>query len=64
MESVETTAGLQVPVNPLVETNGNESAVAPTQYGPADARIGVILSVTVTVRVSVVAQKLLSGVKI
>jgi len=35
-------AGLQVPVIPLVDVVGNGGIVAPEQYGPTAAKIGMV----------------------
>ena len=62
--AVEITAGLQVPVMPLLEVVGSGSAVAPTQYGPNCVNTGVILGLTTTSIVVVVAQRPAVGVKV
>ena len=51
-----TTAGLQVPVIPLVEVVGNTGAVEPEQNVGIAANAGVTLGVTVTLSVVVVAH--------
>ena len=40
--------GLQVPVTPFVEAPSNVPGVAPTQYGPKAAKVGVTLALTAT----------------
>ena len=49
-------AGDHVPVMLLVDVVGNAAGVAPTQYGPACAKVGVTLSFTTTVIVVDVAH--------
>ena len=56
--------GVHVPVIPLVETVGNAAIVAPAQYGPTAANVGVILVPIVMVKVDVVAHWLAVGVKV
>ena len=51
-----TTAGLHVPVIPLVEVVGNVGADEPEQNAGIAANAGVILGVTVISRVVVVAH--------
>jgi hypothetical protein len=41
-------AGLQRPVIPLLEIKGNAGIVAPEQYGPTASKVGVTLSLTIT----------------
>ena len=57
-------AGLHDPLMPLVETVGNAAMVAPVQYGPTAAKVGVILVPIVMVNVVVVAHWLAVGVKV
>ena len=57
-------AGLQLPVMPLVEVVGRDAIVAPTQYGPTAANVGVILVPIVMVIVDVVAHWPAVGVKV
>ena len=59
-----TTAGLHVPVIPLVEVVGNVGAVEPEQKAGIAANVGVKLGVTVTSRVVVVAHCPTAGVKV
>ena len=59
-----TTAGDQVPVMPLVDVNGSTGATAPEQIGVTAAKVGVMLGVTVTVNVVVVAHWPASGVNV
>jgi len=42
-----TTAGVQVPVTPFVDVNGNTGATAPLQIGVTAAKVGVTFGVTV-----------------
>ena len=49
-------AGVQVPVTPLLEVAGNAVRVAPEQIGATAVNIGVILGLTVIVKVVVVAH--------
>ena len=57
-------AGDQVPVMPFVEVVGNAGIVAPEQYGPTDANVGVIFGSIVIVKVVVVAQPPADGVNV
>ena len=59
-----TTAGLQVPVIPLVEVVGNTGAVEPTQNAGIAANVGVTWLVMVISIVVVVPHWLASGVKV
>ena len=59
-----TTAGLQVPVIPLVEVVGNTGAVEPEQNAGIAANTGVTLGVTVISIVVVVAHCPTAGVKV
>ena len=59
-----TTAGLQVPVIPLVDVPGNVGAVEPEQNAGIAANVGVTFGVTVTSRVVVVAHCPTAGVKV
>ena len=43
------TAGDHVPVMPLIEVPGKAPAVAPTQYGPNCANVGVTSAFTTTI---------------
>jgi len=52
----ETVAGFQVPVIPFVDVAGSVGATDPVQMGAMALNVGVILFVTVTVRVVVVAH--------
>ena len=49
-------AGDQVPVIPLVEVVGNAAKVAPEQIGATALKVGVVLVLTVIVKVAVVAH--------
>ena len=49
-------AGAQVPVIPLVEVVGNGANTAPEQIGAIALNVGVILGLTVIVKVVVVAH--------
>ena len=57
-------AGDQVPVMLLVDVVGNAGIVAPLQYGPNAANVGVTFGVIVIVSVVVVAQRPAVGVKV
>ena len=59
-----TTAGLQVPVIPLVEVPGNVGAAEPAQKAGIALNVGVTFGVTVTSRVVVVAHCPIAGVKV
>jgi hypothetical protein len=59
-----TVAGLQVPEILLVEVPGRTGGVAPLQIGPMALKVGVILVLTVTERVVVVAHCPGVGVKV
>ena len=56
--------GDHVPVIPLFDVVGNAAIVAPVQYGPTAANVGVILVPIVMVKVDVVAHWLAVGVKV
>jgi len=49
-------AGVQVPVIPLFEVVGRAVRVAPEQIGATAVNVGVILGLTVMVKVVVVAH--------
>ena len=49
-------AGDQVPIIPLREVVGSGAKVAPEQIARTEAKVGVILGLTVMVRVAVVAH--------
>ena len=57
-------AGLQVPVNPLVEVAGNAGGTDPVQMAGMALKVGVILGLTVTVNVAVVAHWPAVGVNV
>ena len=59
-----TTAGLQVPVIPLVEVVGNVGATEPEQNAGIAANAGVTLGVTVISSVVIVAHCPIAGVKV
>jgi len=56
--------GDQLPVMPLVEVVGNAGTLAPLQYGPTDANVGVTFGVIVIVSVVVVAHCPAVGVNV
>jgi len=56
--------GDQLPVMPLVEVVGNSGTLAPLQYGPTDANVGVTFGVIVIVSVVVVAHCPAVGVNV
>jgi hypothetical protein len=58
------TAGLQVPVIPLVELPGRAGAVEFWQSGPIWVKTGVMAGLTVMIRVAVVAHWSSSGVNV
>ena len=49
-------AGFQTPVMPSFDVVGNAGMVAPLQYGPTAANVGVTFGVIVMVSVAVVAH--------
>jgi hypothetical protein len=49
-------AGAHVPVIPLLEVIGNGVSVAPEQIGATTLNVGVVLILTVMVKVAVVAH--------
>jgi hypothetical protein len=51
-----TTAGVQVPVMPLSDVNGNTGATAPEQIAATGAKVGRTFGLTVIVNVVVVAH--------
>jgi hypothetical protein len=57
-------AGVQVPVIPLLEVVGSGAKVAPEQIGATAVNVGVVLLLTVMVKVVVVAHCPGSGVKV
>jgi hypothetical protein len=59
-----TTAGLHVPVMPLVEVAGSDGAGEPVQIGFMTAKVGVMLELTVTSSVVGVAHCPPAGVKV
>ena len=59
-----TVAGLQVPVIPLVDINGNAGAADPEQIGAIAAKVGVTLLLTVTSIVVIAAHCPASGVNV
>ena len=63
-EAVLIADGLHVPVMPFVEVPGNAPGVAPTQYGPKAANVGVTLALTTTFMVVVVAHWPAVGVNV
>ena len=61
MEIVE---GLHVPVIELVDVVDKVAGVAPWQYGPIAAKVGVTGALTVTLRVALLAHWPASGVNV
>jgi hypothetical protein len=59
-----TVAGFQVPVIPLVEVAGKTGAVAPLHIAAIAAKVGVIVGLTVTDNVVVVAHNPAVGVNV
>jgi hypothetical protein len=59
-----TVAGLHIPVMPFVDVAGSVGAVAPVQIGFTAAKVGVMLELTVTTNVVVVAHCPAAGVKV
>ena len=57
-------AGLHVPVMPFLDVVGRAEIVAPEQYGPTAANVGVTLGLTVIVIVAVVAHSPAVGVNV
>ena len=57
-------AGDQVPVMPFVDVVGKAGTLAPLQYGPTAANVGVTLGVMVIVSEAVVAHCPAVGVKV
>jgi len=53
---LETVAGFHVPVIPFVDVGGRVGAADPEQMGAMALNAGLILFVTVTVKVAVVAH--------
>ena len=62
--AVLSNAGAQVPVIPLLEVVGNGVSVAPEQIGATPVKVGVMLELTVIIKVAVVAHCPGSGVKV
>ena len=58
------TAGDQVPATPLLEVSGSAGAVEFRQISPITSKAGVILGVTTTSSVVMLAQIPASGVKV
>ena len=59
-----TVAGLQVPVIPLREVVDKTGAAAPEQIAATGSKVGVMIGLTVIVRVAVVAHCPGSGVNV
>ena len=59
-----TVAGLHVPVIPLLDVVGNTGATEPEQIGAIAVNVGVIIGLTVTVNVVVVAHNPAVGVNV
>ncbi len=64
MVAVLLRAGDQVPVMPFSDVVGSAESVAPEQIGATGLKVGVMLGLTVIVRVVVVAQRPAVGVKV
>ena len=62
--TVLSSAGAQVPVIPLLDVAGNAVIVVPEQIGATAVKVGVILGLTVMVRVAVVAHCPTVGVNV
>lgn len=62
--AVEIVAGFHVPAMPLLEVAGKATGVAPVQYGPKAVKVGVMLELTTTVMVAVLAHGLPVGLKV
>jgi hypothetical protein len=58
------TAGVQVPVMPLLDINGSAGATEFKQSEPNGLKVGVIIGLTVTVNVVVAAHCPASGVNV
>ena len=58
------TAGVQVPMMPFADVNGNAGATEFKQSEPNGLKVGVTFELTVTVTVVVVAHWPASGVKV
>ena len=58
------TAGLQVPVTPLLDVVGRTGAADPLHIGAGVVNVGTVCGVTVTVSVAVVAQSPAFGVNV
>ena len=58
------TAGLQVPVTPLLDVVGRTGAADPLQIGAGVVNVGTVCGVTVTVSVTVVAHCPALGVNV
>ena len=56
MVAVLSKAGDQVPVMPLLEVEGSAVSVAPAHIGATALKVGVMLELTVIVKVAVVAH--------
>ena len=64
MVVVLSSAGVHVPVIPLVDVVGNGDKAAPEQIGATELNIGVTFGLTVIVRVAVVAHCPAVGVNV
>ena len=62
--TVLSSAGVHVPVIPLLEVVGSAVSVAPEQMGATDVNVGVMFGFTVMVKVVVVAHCPAVGVKV
>ncbi len=59
-----TVAGLHVPVMPFVDVVGSIGAAAPVQIGFIEAKVGVMLELTVTLNEVVAAHCPAAGVNV
>ena len=64
MVAVLFSAGLQIPLMPLIEVVGNAAMLAPEQMAATGANVGVTGAFTVMVRLAVVAHCPADGVKV
>ena len=55
-------AGLHVPVMPFLDVVGRAGIVAPEQYGPTAANVGVTLGLTVIVPVAFAPHPPVNGI--
>ena len=64
VEVLLTVAGLHVPLIPLLDVAGSTGAADPLHIGAIGLKVGVILELTVTVAVVVVAHCPAAGVNV